>query len=190
MFFQRNVLLNHPTGYRGNRLKPNSSFSLDFQVADRPQKIAYELRVIGETDEFWKWRAENGNPYWLAETIEDSLVREVFPDENYALLFSGHCDDFERNAYMLLKSGTFLPGAQYRFEVPVKSENLTLALGGEALCELGIYLRKAGRAPDDVYDLPDQLIQLKVSPGTQEGAILADTFTMPEDASAKKKLKI
>ena len=184
MFFQRNVLLNHPTGYRRNRLKPNSSFSLDFKVAGRPQKISYELRVIGETDEFWKWRAENGNPYWLAETIEDSLVREVFPDENYALLFSGHGDEFERNAYMLLKSGTFHPGVRYRFEVPAKSENLTLAPGGEAVCELGIYLRKAGRDPDDVYDLPDHLVQLKLSPGTHDGAILSKTFTMPENAVA------
>ncbi len=184
MFFQRTVLLHHPTGSRETRLRPNGEFSLDFQVPVRSQKIGYSLRVSGETDEFWKWRTERGNPYWLAETIEDSLVREVFPEENFALLFSGKGEDFERNAYMLLKSGTFLAGREYRFEVSAKSEELSIAPDGEALCELGIYLRKEGRAPDDVYDQPDRLIQLNLAPGTCNETLLSEKFVMPEEASA------
>ena len=184
MFFQRSILLNHPTGCRKSRLTPNSSLTFDFQVPARDIKISYALRVSGETDEFWKWRCENGNPYWLAETIEDTLVREIFPEENYALLLSGENDEFGRNAWMLLKSGTFQPGVEYSFEVFARSEDLIIAEDGEAVCELGIYLRKEGRAPDDVYDLPDKLIRLNAAPGTHESEKLTETFRMPNDAVA------
>lgn len=184
MFFQRTILLNQPTGNRENRIRPNGEFSIDFQVKKRPQPISYALRVIGETDEFWKWRSESGNPYWIAESIEDSLVREVFPDENFALFFSGNGEAFERNAYMLLNSDSFLPGKEYRFEVTAKSEELSLAPGGAVLAELGIYLHKPGRAPDDVFDMPDQLIQLKLSPGSREKALLSEAFVMPPTACA------
>ncbi|MBE6374250.1 MAG: hypothetical protein E7055_19570, partial [Lentisphaerae bacterium] len=183
MFFHRSILLNLPTGSRNSRLAPNHSLTFDFQVPAHDRKTSYALRISGETDEFWKWRCENGNPYWLAETIEDSLVREIFPEENYALLFSGENDEFERNAWMLLRSETFQPGAEYRFEVFARSEELVLAEDGEAVCELGIYLRKEGRAQDDVYDPPDKLIQLKVSPGTHETEKLTKTFRMPDDVA-------
>lgn len=184
----RTELFHLPNGSRQAYIEPNGQIELNISIPERDVAMRRSLRVIGETDEFWRWRCESGNVYWLAQSIEDALYRHDAPGENFTLRLKGEGDTFERNAYMLMRrTGTFvpafMPGGTYRFAVQVRSENLEVLAGGEAVCELGIYLKKPGRAEDDVYDAPDRVVRLNAPQGTSGWQELSETVELPADTA-------
>ena len=100
---KRYILLNHPNGCRDSYIKPGSSKKFTVEIPSYEGRKQHFLRVIGESDVCWQWRKESGNPYILAESIEDALYKDDIPDENYSLRIHANGEKFERNAYILLK---------------------------------------------------------------------------------------
>ena len=178
----RYILLNHPNGCRDSYIKPLSSRVFSLEIPPFSGRKQHSLRIIGESDVCWQWRKESGNPYILAESVEDALYRDDIPNENYSLKIQAGGEEFERNAYILLNQAMFHPGKKYQFKIQCRSTDLKVLPGGEALCELGIYRRKEGRAPDDVFDMPDRILQLKAPEGSSQWTLLSEEFIMDEDA--------
>ena len=179
---KRYILLNHPNGCRDSYIKPGSSKKFTVEIPSYEGRKQHFLRVIGESDVCWQWRKESGNPYILAESIEDALYKDDIPDENYSLRIHANGEKFERNAYILLKKEMLAPGKRYKFRIRCKTASLELLPGGEALCELGIYRKKEGRAQDDVFDMPDIVRHLKAPEGSCDWITLQDEFILEEDA--------
>ncbi len=183
-FFEKSTLMECENGCRDTLIMPQETYQLEFEVPARELPVAHSLRIIGEADMFWKWRQESGNPYYIGMSIEDVLTTKDTPREKFAMRIVCDGETYPRNAYIKLKQGDFLPGRSYRFEVFGKAENLSLAPGGEAVAELGIYRAKAGRHPNDTYDMPDELQVLKLEQGSYDWKKFEVNFTMPEDAVA------
>jgi hypothetical protein len=140
------------------------------------------LRVVGEVDVFWRWREESGFPENQYRQIDDALDTGDAYLEQYCLLLKGNGERHPRNAWLKLDRNNFKTGAVYELDFPVKAEALSIIQGGGLGLELGIYLSKAGRHPDDIFDLPDLKYELFVSEGTYDWNCMHAKFRMPDNA--------
>ena len=172
-----------PTGDRKFYTAPGNFWSIDFEVPKSDIPVTHKLRLKGETDYFWRWRMEHGAPFSVFPLIDDALTTKDTYQEKFALEFNNkESENYPKNFYLKVKKDNFAPGANYIFSIPVKGENFEVLAGGQAAAVIEIYLAKESRHPDDVYDLPDQIVELKFPEGTFDWTNLSINFKMPEDA--------
>ncbi len=183
-FFERTTLLQFDNHDRNAFIMPGEAYEYEFEMPERDFPRSLGLRIVGETDIFWKWRQESGVPYYISMSIEDTLTTRDTYREKFAMRIPCNGEDYPRNAYLKLNQHDFPKGMEYHFEVYGKAENLEIAGDGEALVELGIYKAQPARHPNDTYDLPDEVIQLKLRNGTYDWEKFSLSFIMPEDAVA------
>ncbi|MCQ2403707.1 MAG: hypothetical protein MJ202_08290 [Lentisphaeria bacterium] len=177
--FQRTEIVRHATGDRTGYLPPCGSVSIPFEVPTSSGPVSHDIRLIGETDYFWRWRTEWGAPYAIAMVIDDVLTTRDTYHEKYALDFPCHGDNHPRNAYLKFYQGDLEPGAACRLAIPVKATDFHCE--GEAGLWLELYFAKEGRHPNDVFDAPDQVVAISFPEGSYDWTVLQKDFTLPKN---------
>ena len=193
--FTRKEIVHHETWERTGYIPACGTITIPFEVEKTDGPVAHRLRLIGEPDYFWRWRTEWGSPYSIAMSIDDVLTTQDTYNETFSLEFPCHGDMHPRNAYIKLFQGDLHPGAgslrdyapcnhdaglKCVFSIPVKREDFKCL--GEAGAHLELYYAKKGRHPNDVFDAPDKVIDLKFPEGTGDWRVLKKSFTMPKKA--------
>lgn len=144
--------------------------------------IRQRLRIVGESDVFWKWRCEAGFPFHFYQSIADALVTGLATDELYCLHLTGAGETWPRAAYAL--SGVDdVAGTDATFSVMVRTDRLRVAAGGEVIVAMGVYQRRPGRSNGDVFDPPDAIHRLRVPPGTRAWTRLSMRVRIPRTAA-------
>lgn len=157
----------------------NLKFSLSLEKQNFP--VQRKLRVVGETDIFWKWRQESGIPYYVYQSIEDALDSVDSCKEKYSMCFNGNGEAYPRNAYIKIYREDITPNVEYHFEVLAKAENLRLVTSGNAGVEIKIYLQRENRHENDAYDEADIIERIDFPEGSYDWQCLKKTFVMPEN---------
>ena len=182
MNFHRQILIHRQTGDRSGYIPPCGEATYDFEV-EKPFEgpATHRIRLIGETDYFWRLRAECGAPYAISMAIDDALVKDDTCGEAYALEVPCHGDLHPRNAYAKLHRDELHPGETTTLAIPFKSRELVCE--DYASLRLEVYRQKEGRHPDDAFDEPDLVVELPFPEGTHDWTLLSQEFTMPSDAA-------
>lgn len=171
------------TGKRGVVLRPGERLRLPAFLPAVAYPVRRRLRIVGEVDIFWRWRCEPGLPL-LYRSIQDALDAEVAYAETYSLHLRGRLDPWPQNAFLMLPSDGLPREEALTFAVMARTRDLKLAAGGEVCAELGIYLPKPGRHPQDVTELPDRVVQLKPDEGSCDWLELTASVRLPRSAAA------
>ena len=149
-------------------------------AAGGPYPVRRRLRIVGETDLFWRWKIEEGMPPAVFRSIVDALDDRDAPGEKYGLRLRGRGETWPRNAFARVRLDHHLRRDRLRFCVQVKASALRVAREGELGVELGIYLARPGRHPDDVFDPPDRVIRLEIPPGSYDWRTLSRDVRLPD----------
>ena len=178
--FSRREIICRRTDDRSGYIPPCGCVEIPFEVPENDGPVRHQLRLVGETDYFWKLRTEWGAPYAIAMSINDVLTTRDSFQETYSLEWPCRGDNHPRSTYIKLYQSDLRPGERARFAIAVKSSDFHC--GVEAGVELQIYRRREGRHPNDVFDAPDELVRIDFPDGTRDWTMLTKDFTMPSDA--------
>ncbi len=178
--FTRNEILRYETGDRSGYIPACGKKDIPFSVTAAEGPVSHCIRLVGETDYYWRWRTEWGAPYAIAMGIDDALTTQDTYGERYALQFPCNGEDAPRNAYLKFYQSDFKPGEKYTFAIAAKAEEFHRGSSAEMVLEL--YYAKEGRHPNDVFDAPDQLVTIDFPEGSYDWTVLSKEFTMPQNA--------
>lgn len=170
-------------GKKGVVLRPGDRLTLTAELPAPDGPVRRRLRVVGETDIFWRWRCEPGMPL-LYRSIHDALDASTAYAERYSLHLQGNFEPWRRNAFIMLSRDEVPRETALTFAVMARTDALELAAEGEVCAELGIYLPKPGRHPLDVTELPDQVVRLRLAAGTYDWRPLSRELRIPQEATA------
>ncbi len=170
-------------GKRGVVLRPGEQLLLRAVLPPVEFPVRRHLRIAGEVDIFWRWRCEPGMPL-LYRSIRDALDPVNAFAEKYSLHLQGRFEPWPRNAFIMLPLEGVPRGCDLTFAIMARTRGLKLAEEGEVSAELGIYLSKDGRHPQDVTDLPDRVFKLTLAEGTREWRELHAVVRFPQDAAS------
>jgi hypothetical protein len=159
------------TGKPGMILRPGEALDMEVELSARPHPVRRELRVVGEVDVAWLRRCEPGFPARYYRSIADALDPSEASGERYSLKVSAAGEQWPRVAYAKAGPDSFryaglVGGAAPVLAVAVKGSEVRRDQGGELVVELGVYRRRAGRHPEDVFDAPDETYRLDLPEGT------------------------
>lgn len=116
--------------------------------------------------------------------INDALDSHVTCLERYALRLDGAGEDWQRQAWIKVPPRMLTSDRRVTFAARVRRKGLRVEPTGELFIELGLYLCRAGRHPDDVWDPPDRIIALTPPDGTGDWLELSRSFRMPDNVAA------
>ena len=71
-------------GKKGVVLRPGERLTLPVSLSEMNYPVRRHLRILGETDIFWRWRCEPGMPL-LYRSIQDALDPKIAYAEKYSL---------------------------------------------------------------------------------------------------------
>ncbi len=170
-------------GKKGVVIRPGGKISFQAALPKHDFPVRRRLRISGEVDIFWQWRCEGGMPL-LYRSIKDALDAENAYCEKYSLHLRSNFDPWRRNAFIMLPLGGVPRGTPLTFSAMAMARNLKLAQGGEVCAELGVYMPREGRHPQDVTELPDMVHQLRLDEGTYGWRQLSSELRIPQDAAS------
>ncbi len=150
-------------------LTPGKHINIKAALSPRSDTVRRFLRVVGNTawPSPWDLRGERNFRY-VECLVDDNLDSVVRKSERYSLYFKGDNDDFERHVYNRIMGDRLKPG-KFTLRIPVvRKDNLTVSKGGNFGVELQIYLKRPGRAAEDVYDKADRVLWVPVPEGTSK----------------------
>ncbi len=179
--FLRQEIFRLPLGDRSLYIPPKGERQFPFTVPACDFPATCHLRLLGETDYFWRWRTEWGATYAISMGVDDALTREDVADEAYALRWPCRGDRRPCNAYLKFYREELSPGKKCRLSQWVKGEEFRCAEGTGLALEL--YWQKEGRHPHDVFDAPDQVVFLPYPEGSYDWREESLEFLMPEQVA-------
>lgn len=172
-------------GKPGVILGPGESLGISADLPEPPHPVRRRLRIVGEPDVYWLRRCEPGIPARYYRSIADSLDAGQAWGERCSLRLQGRGEGWPRCAYtrvgpQALRYAGLGSASGFVLRASVRGEDLRLLGGGELIVELGIYRRKKGRHPEDVFDRPDDAIRLEIPEGTYAWQELASPVILDE----------
>ena len=172
-------------GSPGVILHPGESLGLGAVLPEPPYPVRRRLRIVGEPDVFWLRRCEPGIPARYYRSIADSLDPRDPWGERFSLRLEGRGEAWPRCAYarigpQALRYAGISSAPRLELRASVRAEDLHLLEGGELLVELGIYRKKKGRHPEDVFDQPDETVGLEIPEGSYAWKELAHPVVLDE----------
>ncbi|WP_299557345.1 hypothetical protein [Seonamhaeicola sp.] len=170
------------TGYV---LNPGDKLNVIFNLPVNEHKVKRRMRVTGASilPEIFNPRSEvtfRNHCYH----IDDYLSQEdTYSKDDYALIFAGKNESFEKNAYYRLSQNqlTKFKGKKVQVQFPVKREIKGFGTTGFFKLRLQLYKEKLGRALDDIFDEADQVWELNVPEGESDWEVITKDFEIPED---------
>lgn len=179
--FIRHELFRLPLGDRSQYIPPRGEWHFPFTVPPCDFPATCRLRLLGETDYFWRWRTEWGATYAISMGVDDALTREGVAGEAYALRWPCRGDRRPCNAYLKFYREELSPGKTCRLSQWVTGEEFRCGEGTGLALEL--YWQKEGRHPHDVFDSPDQVVFLPYPEGSYGWQEVSTEFPMPENVA-------
>lgn len=166
-------------------IEPNEIVTIPAAIHDVGTPMRRFLRVVGNTvwPAPWDYRGERNFRY-VECLVDDYLDSTITHTDHYSLHFSGNNDSFERHALNRVM-GTNLHGGSLHVSIPVlRRERLATAPDGDFGLALEIYLKRDGRAPEDIFDAPDTVIAIPIPGGTSHRITTVEAdVTLPPDVA-------
>lgn len=164
-------------------LNPGKSVSIPFLIRQCGYPVRRRLRIVGEVEIYWRWREESGMPRQVYRSIEDALDYDHACGETCSLHFPGRMENWPRNTWIKIPANRLPSGKRVTFSVLAKASRLKIAEGkGAVVVEIGLYMQKPGRDPDDAFDPPDRIECLRIPAGTYDWTEFKKSFLLPPDA--------
>ncbi len=165
-------------------LNPGNSVITRFKLEPREHRMKRSVRVTGATvlpEKFGK-RSENVFREHCYH-IDDYLDSEDVFNEQYALVFTGENEAFEKNAYYRLSHDQLenFRGSKVEVRFPVKRRIDRFDPQGFFKLRLQMYLKKDGRALDDIFDKAGEIWELEVPAGNSDWEVLTKDLNIPRN---------
>ncbi len=180
----RTVLFQVPSE-KSQVLKPGDSIQMALRFSDKNFPTAKMLRVIGGTQMpgDFENRGEGNFRRW-EYYIDDYLDSVNVKNDEYALLFRGSNDRFERKAYHRI-SGDYFESGEMEISLQVKRTDFHIHEDGKFGIELELFNKKEGRNENDIYDEPDARLWMPVPMGHDDDySEISHMFEFPAQVAA------
>jgi hypothetical protein len=168
----------------GLLLLPGKTRNFNFNRAKKGGPVRQSIRIKGfcVLPEPFSGRGEEAFRNF-AFLIDDYLDSVVTYNEKYSLVFMGHGEKLERNAFYRLSENELKPfrGKKIKVEIPLKTDKLKVPETGYLELELQLYRKKADRHPDDIYDNADQIREIRIPVNHPEWFVKSEDVEIPED---------
>jgi hypothetical protein len=168
----------------GHVLNPGKSMSSRFRLGPCDHKVKRSVRVKGAAilPEKLGKRSENTFRKYC-RYIDDYLDPVDVFREQYSLVFVGENAAFERNAFYRLSHGQLesFMGNKVQVNFPVKRQIESFGPEGFFKLRLQLYVKKEGRALDDIFDDADEIWELDVLAGNSDWAVTTKELDIPRD---------
>ena len=164
-------------------LRPGETLSVPALFNAYPFAVRRKLRVTGGVVLPEGYLRNERSYAELYQRIEDCLEPTGASNNPHALVFKGDGEAFERCAWWRIPASQLLPGQMATFRAQINSDNLSFVEDGSAAVQFQIYLKKAGRHPEDIFDSPDQVITLQIPTGTYVAKDIWLDRVIPEETA-------
>ncbi len=180
----RKVLFSLEADEKAYQIDPEKSFEQIVSFEKKNYPVRRFLRVVGGTKMPEKFKARGETLFREAEyLIDDHLDSLVTFKDKYALYFVSNNDPYEHHAYNRISIPVVKPG-KLTVEIPVKREKLVINKDGDFGMELQLYYKKEGRHADEVYDSPDSILYMPISPGSGNFKVIKKDFELPDNIAS------
>jgi hypothetical protein len=168
----------------GFLLLPGKTQNIPFDFGKKDYPVRQKIRItgFGIFPEPFSRRGEDVFRKFSFH-IDDYLDSTITYNEKYSLVFMGNGEKLERNAFYRLSEDELKPfkGKMIKVKIPVKTDNISIPENGYLVLELQLYMKKAGRHPDDIYDDADQIRVFQVPINYPDWHVLSGNVEIPEN---------
>ncbi len=172
-------------------LTPGKHINIKAALSPRSDTVRRFLRVVGNVQWPAPWNLRGERNFRYVEClVDDNLDSTIHKNERYSLYFKGENDNFERHAYNRIM-GQRLKAGPLTVRIPIVRKNaLKVSDGGDFGVELQVYLKRPGRAPQDVFDKADLTLRVPIPEGSSKKYSVVDSQVQLPDNVACILLRV